>query len=194
VPAYRAAKEPIMTHIGQAGTAAGGQTARGPKRRPRRRPGPFPVTIVRPATVTVESLTPTQRARQAEANRMAREITEASRAGTWPDLGVDMRLRLDRIPAVREIVRGIVRDASALAANPPADAVRIGRNARGRVVVIVLHAAEWSLLLCPAQPHPEVWAFLDDFGGAGIAFYGDGDLLSVQWNDMADNVFTALDT
>jgi hypothetical protein len=81
-----------------------------------------------------------------------------------------------------------------LAADPPAGAVRIGRDPRGRVVVIVLHTAAWSLLLCPAQPHPAVWTFLDDRGRHALRFHGGDNLLRMQWTDMADAVCTALNT
>lgn len=152
------------------------------------------MTIVRPATVTVEPLTSTQRKRQTEANQMAGEITEASRGGTRPWLGSDLHLPLDYMPRIRDLVGGIIRNTPVLAANPPAGAVRIGRNNRGRVVVAVLHAAAWSLLLRPAQPCPAVWAFLDEFGGHPIWFYGDGDRLTLQWDEMTQAVFTALTT
>jgi hypothetical protein len=61
-------------------------------------------------------------------------------------------------------------------------------------VVIVLHTAAWSLLLRPAQPHPAVWTFLDDFDGLPIRFHSGGTLLRTQWTDMADAVFTTLNT
>jgi hypothetical protein len=184
-----------MTHLDQTSTAAAGHSARARKRHQRRgRPGPFPVTVVRPATVAVEPLTPTQRARQRAANEMAREITEASRDGTRPDLGAHFPLSLRYYSKYRNTLQAIVPDALALAANPPAGAVRIGRNLRGHVVVAVLHATTWSLLLCPAQPHPAVWAFLDQFGPAALWFCSNGDLLSVQWTEMTDTVFTALNT
>jgi hypothetical protein len=179
-----------MTQPSLTDTAAAGQRGRASKRPRRHRPpDPFPVTIVRPATVAVEPLTPAQRARRIEANRMAHEITEAARDGTRPQLGPFIQLPLHRIARAGDIVR----DAPALAANPPPGAVRVGRTARGHVVVAVLHATDWSLLLCPAGPRLEVWAFHDDFPDLAIWFYGDGDWCR-QFDDMADAVYAALDT
>ncbi|SRR6266536_2166930 len=184
-----------MTSIDQAPAATTGHSARTwtrPQRR--RRPGPFPVTIVAPATVALQALTPEQRERQSEANQMAHRITEASREGVQPRLGGVLEVSLHRYPNIRDTVATIIRDAPGLAADPPAGAVRIGRNNRGHVVVIVLHTAAWSLLLCPAQPHPAVWTFLDDLGRHALRFHGGDNLLRMQWTDMADAVCAALNS
>lgn len=184
-----------MTSLDQAPAATAGHSARTwtrPQRR--RRPGPFPVTIVAPARVTLQALTPDQRERQSQANQMAHRITEASREGIQPHLGGELTVSLRRYPHIRDIVATIIRDAPGLAADPPAGAVRIGRDNRGRVVVIVLHTAAWSLLLCPAQPRPAVWTFLDDLGRHALRFHGGDNLLRMHWSDMADAVCTALNT
>jgi hypothetical protein len=184
-----------MTSIDQAPAATTAHRARTSTRPPgRRRPGPFPVTIVAPARVTPQALTPDQRERQRATNQMAHRITDASREGIHPHLGGELTVSLHRHPDIRGTVATIIGDAPGLATDPPTGAVRVGRNNRGRVVVIVLHTAAWSLLLRPAQPHPAVWTFLDDFGGLPIRFHNGGALLRTQWTDMADAVFTTLNT
>src|SRR5205809_7858939 len=118
-----------MTSIDQAPAPTMAHSARTPTRpQERRRPGPFPVTIVAPARVTLEALTPGQRERQRAANQMAHRITEASREGAQPRLDGHLEVTLHHHPGLRDGVATIIRDAPKLAADPPAGAVRIGRD------------------------------------------------------------------
>ena len=163
-------------------------------------PGQFPVVIVRPATVTLPTYLRRHRRRVRGANRMAALLTEHSRAAgrPWPalDWGFDINLDEARdyliyLTAGRDGLREVMRQARALAEAPPLGAVRIGRKRRGRAVVVVLHAPEWSLVLRRAQPYPAVWVFLGAAGGYSFRFYGTGEL-STQWYDMARDVYTTL--
>ncbi len=163
-------------------------------------PEPFPVIVVRPATVKLAPYTRGHRRRQRAANQMAAALTEACREGTPPRPGVDWGVAIDLddprdyLTGVRDLLRRIIDDGPVLAAAPPPGAVRIGRDNRGRAVVVVLHSAAWSLLLCPAQPHPRAWAFLGAYHGTALSIYPADDRLSMQWNDMLDTVFAVLTT
>lgn len=163
-------------------------------------PEPFPVVVVRPATVKLAPYTRRHRRRQRAANQMAAALTEASRDGTPPRPGVDwgMTINLDDpwdfLTGIRDLLRSLIRDAPVLAAAPPPGAVRIGRDNRGRAAVVVLHAAAWSLLLCPARPHPRAWAFLGAYHGLALSIYTADERLNAQWNDMLDAVSAALTT
>lgn len=157
-------------------------------------PEPFPVVIVCPAAVSPVSLSAEQRERHREANYLAYDITECARRAVrddrYPAFG--MPVSMYAFPEVTEAVREIIRDAPGLAAQPPAGALRVGCDNRGRVVVVVLHAPTWSVLLRPGHRRPAAWTFIDAYNsGVDLWLYGDGDLLQVQWDDMLDAVLTA---
>lgn len=154
----------------------------------------FPVVVVRPATVPPTGQTASQRQRQRLANHLAHIITESTRNAMRDgrDTDFDLALSMYAFPEVTDAVREIIRDAPDLAARPPAGALRVGRDNRGRVTVVVLHAPTWSLLVRPEQPHPAAFAFLDVFNsGLALRLDGDADLLQVRWDDMLDAVLTA---
>jgi hypothetical protein len=162
-------------------------------------PGPFPVVVVHPATVTLPGYLRWHRRRQRGANRLAAELTEQCRAALQPGHGLDggFGVNLDDprdyglyLPG-RQVVCGIIRQARALAAAPPPGAVRIGRDRRARPVVAVLHGPRWSLVLRRADQYPAVWVFLGAADGYGLRFYGTGEV-STQWYEMARDVYTTL--
>jgi hypothetical protein len=135
------------------------------------------------------SLTPDQRECQRAANQMAHHIIELAGRASSPTSAATLTSRCAYIPTSATPFGPLSGTQPGLAADPPAGATRIGRNSRGRVVVIVLHTAAWSLLRCPAGPHPAVWTFLDDLGHRPIRFHSGGDLLNAHWTDMANAVF-----
>jgi hypothetical protein len=126
-------------------------------------PWSFPVTIVRPATTPLPTLTAVQRDRRRAASRLAASLTYAARGRSrrghpdvvagfvpWPETGSQ-----------------IIREAPDLAAAPPPGAMQVGTNDQGRPVAMVLHADRWSLVLHAArirtygwQP-PVSWVFVD---------------------------------
>lgn len=91
----------------------------------------------------------------------------------------------------RKVVQDIIEQAPVLAAAPPPGAVRIGRDARGRPVVAVLHAPQWSLVLRRAHPDPVVWAFIGAIGKFSFRFCGSREL-RVAWDEMTRAVYTTL--
>jgi hypothetical protein len=157
-------------------------------------PEQFPVTVVRPAATVPAALTAAQRARQRRANHLAHDITECARNAVRDDghRDVGLPLSMHTIAEVNAAVREIIRDAPGLAAHPPAGAVRIGRDNRGRVVVVVLHAATWSLLLRPGRARPAAWTFLAAYDcELGLCLHSGRDLLlQLQWDEMLDAVLT----
>jgi hypothetical protein len=168
------------------------------RRRPRRRPGPFPVTITQPATTTTKTaeLTPVQRNRRHAADQGAAELTAAARQGRRPYVDSSFAVSISEAPQ-------IIATAAGLAANPAPGALRIGRDLRGRPVAVVLHAATWSLLVRPAPAGyaPTSWAFVDGrlddlFGGClpclGFTLDDDPSIASVEWTDMLAEVLTLI--
>ncbi|GAA0932935.1 hypothetical protein [Virgisporangium aurantiacum] len=124
--------------------------------------GPFPVTIVRPALVTLPPLTAVQRDRRRAARKLAADLTERALRRRWRPVyhPVDLHLCVDRDG------EAIIRDAPDIAAAPPG-AVQVGRDRRGRALAVVLHAEDWSLVIDAFaintygwQP-PMTWVFLD---------------------------------
>jgi len=164
------------------------------RRRPRRRPGPFPVTITQPAITKTAELTPIQRDRRRAADQGAAELTAAARQGRRPYVYSNFAESISEAPQ-------IIATAAGLAANPAPGAFRIGRDLRGRPVAVVLHAATWSLLVRPAPAGyaPTSWAFVDGrlddaFGGLlpclGFTLDGDPSIVGVEWTDMLAEVLT----
>ncbi|MFC0532111.1 hypothetical protein [Phytohabitans kaempferiae] len=81
-------------------------------------------------------LTAVQRDRRGAANQLGHHLTEAARRGINPLVDKPMQMPLRLVPQAPHIIHA----APALAAAPPPDALRIGRDLRGRPVVVVLHA------------------------------------------------------
>jgi len=168
------------------------------RRRPRRRcPGPFPVTVTRPATTKTAELTPVQRDRRRAADQGGAELTAAARQGRRPYVDSSLAVSISEAPQASRIIA----TAAGLAANPAPGALRIGRDLRGRPVAVVLHAATWSLLVRPAPAGyaPTSWAFLDGrlddaFGGClpclGFTLDGDPSIAGVEWTDMLAAILT----
>jgi hypothetical protein len=161
-------------------------------------PGPFPVVVVRAATVTLPAYLRRQRGRQRGANQLAAALTDRSRAACVPGHSLDHSfwINLDDphdyllyLPA-RQVVDDLIRQARVLAAAPPPGAVRIGRDRQGRPVVVVLHGPHWSLVLCRAHPDPAAWAFLDA-NQYSFRFHGVREL-SVDWDEMIGDVYRTL--
>ncbi|MGI5243374.1 hypothetical protein [Dactylosporangium sp. CA-139066] len=161
-------------------------------------PGPFPVFIVRAATVTLPGYLRRQRGRQRGANQLAAALTEQCRAAGNPGHEVDHGcwINLDdpydelRSLTDRPVVADLVRQARVLAEAPPPGAVRIGRDRLGRPVVVVLHGRHWSLVLRRAHPTPAAWVFLDA-NGYRVRVHGVREL-SVEWDEMTRDVYRSL--
>jgi hypothetical protein len=166
------------------------QTA--PRRARRKRPGPFPVTITQPASTLTMALTPAQRQRRHDAERMAAELTEAARQGRQPCVVSGDEGPLGSVPDAAEIITS----AADLAADPAPGALRIGRDLRGRPIAVVLHARTWSLVLRHGRNRyrPTSCAFLDGGGGYSrgrddlphlpFCFDDEPSVLGVEWTDM----------
>ena len=125
-------------------------------------PGPFPVTIVRPAMTALPPLTAVQRDRRRAASRLAAILTAAAVRVKPPKHDtVDLYLPVD--------VAGedIIREAPRVAAAAPPGAVQVGRDRHGRAVAVAVHGEGWSLVLDAAtiRNHgwrpPVTWVFLD---------------------------------
>lgn len=164
--------------------------ARTAVRRPRRRrPGPFPVIITRPATTTAAPLTAIQRRRRRIADQGGAELTAAARRGRRPDLEYPCEASISDLP----VASRIIATAAALAANPDPGAFRVGRDLRGRPVAVVLHAEDWSLLIRPARVgfDPTSWTFFNpgdvidrDWPYSSYRFDDDPSAAGVEWTRM----------
>jgi hypothetical protein len=159
------------------------------------KPGPFPVIIVRPATVTLPSYLREQRRRQRSANQLAAELTEQCRIDRHrfvDQIGVDLDHPYDYELWFRDrqVVCHIIRQARALATAPPPGAVRIGRDRRARPAVAVLHGPQWSLVLRRACPYPAAWVLVGT-SELCLRLYGTREL-SVEWDEMTRDVYTTL--
>ncbi len=161
-------------------------------------PGPFPVVVVRPATMTLPSYLRRHRRRQRAANQLAADLTDQCRTDIDPrhrvadGIGVNLDDPYDYLVWLpdRQVVCDIIRQARVLAAAAPPGAVRIGRDRWARPVVAVLHAPQWSLVLRRARPYPAVWAY-HAADGCGLCFYGTREL-SIEWDEMTRDVYTTL--
>lgn len=160
--------------------------AAAPRRSRRRRPGPFPVTIIRPAHLAAPELTAAQRQRQQDAARIAAALTEAARHGNLPYVSRGDAIDLEQVPEAQ----AIVRTAVTVAANPRPHTARFGRDTRGRCVAVLLHGDTWSLVLRhPRHGLPaSTWSFLDGYGDSGsflpFCFDDQPSVLGVEWTDM----------
>jgi hypothetical protein len=161
-------------------------------------PGPFPVTIVRPALVALPPLSAVQRDRRRAASRLAAELTDAALRRRRRPIHheVDLYLRVE--------ISGeaIIRDARGIAAAAPPGAVQVGRDRRGRALAVVLHAEDWSLvvdavtIVTRGWRPPVTWVFLDrpdleeEFGAPYLAasFDYDGGIAGVAWSDLVTDV------
>lgn len=145
-----------MTTSQSPSTAAIRKAVRRPRRR---RPGPFPVIITRPATTTGAPLTAIQRERRRRADQCGAELTAAALQGRRPDLEHPCEASVADLPKASRIIA----IAAALAADSEPGAFRVGRDLRGRPVAVVLHAEDWSLLIRPARVGyaPTSWTFFD---------------------------------
>ena len=167
--------------------------ARRPARRHRRRePGPFPVTIVRPASISLAPLSAVQRERRQAASQLAAELTDAAVHG---------RRMYSTEPlffGVNQTARVIIRDAPGIAADPPPGGVQVGEDAYGLAAAVALHAGTWSLVIdatrfraygwCPPVSHaftdrPDL---LEDMGIGYLdaCFDTDCSVAGVEWSDM----------
>jgi hypothetical protein len=183
-------------------STAAPQAVRPPRRRiPAARteqPGPFPVVVVRPATITPPRYLRHQRRRQRAANQLAAELTAWSRSDLDPrrrfidQIGVNLDDHYDYLMFLPDLqaVRDIIDQARALAATPPPCTVRIGRDRIDRPVVVALHAAQWSLVLHRACPYPLAWLL---FGASELVLRPYGTrVLSVEWDEMTRDVYATL--
>lgn len=108
-------------------------------------PGPFPVTVVRPAVSPPVAATPAQRIRRRDAAAWAATITWRAQDSTEPHL-VRYRLRTASVRATAW-TRDVIRDAAALAATTHPWTVQIGRARAVGIVAVVIHADTWSLVI-----------------------------------------------
>ncbi|MEU9505360.1 hypothetical protein AB0D32_03630 [Micromonospora sp. NPDC048170] len=177
-----------------AASSTSAQQARSGRRRRTRRT--FPVTIVRPATITTPPLTAGQRERRQAAYRLGRELTEAARQARHPLVDETiLSTPLNVIPEALDILATAPRIA---AAPPPAD-LRVGRNLRGEPVAVVLHSDRWSLVVRPpvavaGHRPPESCVFLQGYGKyfgmsyAVFCFDDDPSALGMSWTEMINRV------
>ncbi len=159
---------------------------------------PFPVVVVRPATITPPSYLRHQRRRQRAANQLAADLTAWSRTDMPPcdefiaalDVNLDHPDDYPEWVGDRQAVSDIIDQARALATTPPPCAVRIGRDRQDRPVALALHAARWSLVLHRAHPYPVAWLLV---GASDLLLrpYGTREL-SVEWDEMTRDVYTTL--
>ena len=169
-----------------------------PTRRTRARhakPGPFPVVIIRPATVTLPHYLHEHRRRQGAANQLAAELTEQCRMDRHrfiDQIGVDLDNHYDYLMWLPDlqVVSDIVGQARALAAAPPPGAVRIGRDRLARPAVAALHGPRWSLVLRRGRPYPAAWLLCGE-SEACLRLYGTPEL-SVDWDEMTRDVYATL--
>ena len=107
-------------------------------------PGPFPVTVVRPATTTLH-LSPVQRARRRDAATWAAGITwRAQDSGTRTAVADRPRTAS---PSTISWARDVIRDAVPLAESAHPARVQIGRTRAAGIVAVVIHADTWSLVI-----------------------------------------------
>ncbi|WP_189115602.1 hypothetical protein [Pilimelia terevasa] len=139
-----------------------------PKSRSHRRRHPrFPVTVLQPATVALDRLTPQQKQRRRQANQIGHALTpHHSNRTTTAEFGLVPDPDLHLPPQMAE---QIAAQAQTLTADPPPGAMLIGRTLRGAVAVVVLHAHSWSL----AAHAGDQSALLVDAHGAFGTFHPD---------------------
>lgn len=162
-----------------------------------RKPGPFPVTILRPGTAQ-PALTAVQRLRRKTAAGRAASATYCASRGQ--DCGVicgDTFGKIDDVPWASDALR----EAVDLARNPGPGAVQIGRTRATGVVAVVLHGPTFSVVLqpdTPARGRPTTAttvAFgdqVDDGVVPGWCFDEDCTVAGVEWSDMVRDVLAAL--
>ncbi|WP_213451211.1 hypothetical protein [Rhizomonospora bruguierae] len=166
-------------------------------RRPRRRrPGPFPVTIVQAAATVAPAVTADQHGRRSTASQIAAEFTNAARQGRAPCVGAtyDVMWAID----IRQVT-DIIADAPRLAADPAPGSLLIGRDLRGRPVAVLLHADTWSLVITPCRDGhtPTSFVVIDghrsgfDLDHLVWSFDDDTSVHGVEWTDMLAAVLTA---
>jgi hypothetical protein len=162
-----------------------------------RKPGPFPVTIIHPAT-SQPSLTAAQRLRRKTAAQHGDNVTACATRGRECD--VTSGATAGTVDDVAWACQAI-HEAPVLARNPGPGTVQIGRTRATGVVVIVVHGTTFSVVLQPdrpAQGQPTTAAtvaFGDEIVDGvvpGWCFDDDCTVTGVEWSDMVRDVLAAV--
>ncbi|MEV4511513.1 hypothetical protein AB0K00_21375 [Dactylosporangium sp. NPDC049525] len=141
-------------------------------------------------------VTADQHGRRSAANQTAGEFTTAARQGRSSRVGAtyDVMWAID----IRQVT-DIITDAPGLAADPTPGALLIGRDLRGRPVVVLLHADTWSLVIAPSRAGHAASSFVCidghrsgfDLDHLVWSFDDDTSVHGVEWTDMLAAVLAA---